>query len=744
MNLLSGLSAFFKSTLITKASSLIAQLVLGFYLSQEDFGIYGIVLSLTVFTNCFGIGIIQKVLIQKGDAFRSHGEYSSIALLFGFASLIILIFAGFFFSGDHINRNTFLFLTIILAVSVLLRSLVPIQRASLLVKCHYQSVATLDAIVNGLSNLLAIPLCLIGFGPFSFIAHKPFIYIYEYIKYNRILLGLNQQIVKLPTFSQIKSVSLIALFKEFKWLFLGAFFTALILKGDYLVLSYFVDLKLIGIYFFAYQLSFSLANLFTASLINNVLLPELANKKSLSDKNIFLYQCLIIILIIFSPLFFVSSYFSEFAILYIWGNKWEASIIIVKLLLLIMPLRLIPAVLRVYLESQGKWKSSTFLNAISATGVIIAALIGGMSNSITGIAFSITFWFACLGLGTIAFSAKVIAEKKIGIKMYFIVLNLYLGLAYFYILSGTNALHFFFVIAVSLLVNLWIAKKEFNYLMDNLFGKSYVTLCLDRIKSLYRFVLFHKRVPNLLNPVRITDLILKKRLTWSRNSQIEILTADKLNLRAYVKNNLGNGSLPKLYGVMQKGERFDFDSFEYPCVLKSNHGTNHVLFLESRDSFNEEKTLGKVNEWLEEKWFPVWYRHIQPKIICEEFLSLNKEFSVEGVPNDFKFFVFKGKVEFVCVDFSRFNGHKRSLFTKDWELIDVEYLYPKGGDPKRPHMLEEMIEVSEKLAGPLNFVRVDLYLIGDRIIVGELTHSPDAGRMRFKPNAFDYFLDKRS
>ena len=37
MNILSGLSAFFKSTLITKASSLITQLVLGFYLSQEDF-----------------------------------------------------------------------------------------------------------------------------------------------------------------------------------------------------------------------------------------------------------------------------------------------------------------------------------------------------------------------------------------------------------------------------------------------------------------------------------------------------------------------------------------------------------------------------------------------------------------------------------------------------------------------------------------------------------------------------------
>ena len=743
MNILSGLSAFFKSTLITKASSLITQLVLGFYLSQEDFGIYGIVLSLTVFTNCFGIGIIQKVLVQKGDAFRSHGEYSSIAFLFGFASFIILIFAGFFFSSDHINRDTFLFLTIILAVTTLLQSLVPIQKASLLVKSHYRSVATLDAIVNGLSNLLAIPLCLIGLGPYSFIAHKPFVYIYEYIKYNRILLDLNQKIVKLPTFSQIKSVSLVALFKEFKWLFLGAFFTAFILKGDYLVLSYLVDIKLIGIYFFAYQLSFSIANLFTASVINNVLLPELANKKSLSDKNIFLSRCLIIILLIFSPLFFALSHFSESVILFIWGNKWEASIIIVKLLFIIMPLRLIPALLRVYLESQGKWKSSTLLNAISAIGVLIAALIGGMTDSITGIALSITFWFACLGLGAMTFSIRAIGEKKFAIKMYIIVLNLYLGLAFFYILSGTNALYFFLVMAVSLMVNLWIVRKELNYFTDNLLGKSYATLWLDRIKSFYRFLIFHKRVPNIINPRRMTDLVLKKRLIWNPQSKIEIHTADKLSLRDYVAEHLGDGHLPKLYGVIEIGEKFNFDSFEYPCVLKSNHGTNHVLFLKSRNSFNEDETIKTVNKWLLDKWFPVWYRYISPKIICEEFLSTNKTFSIENVPNDFKFFVFNGKVEFICVDLGRFSGHKRSLFTRDWELIDVEYLYPKGGYLEKPYLLKEMIVSCETLAGSLNFVRVDLYLIGDKIIVGELTHSPDAGRMRFNPDSFDYFIDKR-
>ena len=616
MNILFGLKAFFKSTLITKISSLISQVVLGLYLSQEDFGIYGIVISLTIFTNCFGTGIIQKVLVQKGEGFKLHSNYSPIAFLFGLASFLLLIFIGLIFSSVQANKSTFLLLTFILAISSLLQSLVPVQKASLLAISNYKSVAGMEAFINGFVNILTIPLCLIGAGPYSFIAHKPLLHLYEYIKYNNILSNLKRPMIKLPTLNEVRAVSLIKVFKEFKWLFIGSIFAALIIKGDYLVLGLMVDIKIIGIYFFAYQLSFSLANLFTASVLWNVLLPEFSNKESLSSKNIFLSRCLIALLIIFSPLFFLLSYFSEEVIRFIWNSKWEESIVVVKLLLFIMPLRFFPALLRVYLESQGKWKSSTYLTGISAVGVLIAAFVGGITNSVIGIALSMTFWFSCLGVGSMAYCVRSIGSKNFGIKLFVIGLNLYATFTCAYIFCSNNIIILFLVVVISLLLNLWIARKELNYITDELFGKSYFTLWVDKMKSLYRFMIFHKRVPNLLYPKRITDLILKKRLMWNPKSQIEILTADKLNLRGYVKNHLGNGYLPKLYGVIQKGCGLNFDSFG-ACVLKSNHGKSCSIL---SDSFNEEN-YGKGIDW---KNGFIWYRHIQ--FICEEFLSLKKNF----------------------------------------------------------------------------------------------------------------------
>ena len=92
MTTLSAIKAFFKATFLTKCFSLISQIFLGIYLSQEDFGIYGLVLSLTVFTSFISGGIIQKILVQKGEAFHDYRRYAPISTLFAVLSLICLIF----------------------------------------------------------------------------------------------------------------------------------------------------------------------------------------------------------------------------------------------------------------------------------------------------------------------------------------------------------------------------------------------------------------------------------------------------------------------------------------------------------------------------------------------------------------------------------------------------------------------------------------------------------------------------
>ena len=45
----------------------------------------------------------------------------------------------------------------------------------------------------------------------------------------------------------------------------------------------------------------------------------------------------------------------------------------------------------------------------------------------------------------------------------------------------------------------------------------------------------------------------------------------------------------------------------------------------------------------------------------------------------------------------------------------------------KPLMLDEAIQVAEKLAKPFPFVRVDLYLSHNAVYFGELTFTPAAG-----------------
>lgn len=48
-----------------------------------------------------------------------------------------------------------------------------------------------------------------------------------------------------------------------------------------------------------------------------------------------------------------------------------------------------------------------------------------------------------------------------------------------------------------------------------------------------------------------------------------------------------------------------------------------------------------------------------------------------------------------------------------------------------------MIQIAEKLAQNIPFVRVDLYEINNKLYFGELTFFPGAGLTKFEPDEFD-------
>lgn len=87
------------------------------------------------------------------------------------------------------------------------------------------------------------------------------------------------------------------------------------------------------------------------------------------------------------------------------------------------------------------------------------------------------------------------------------------------------------------------------------------------------------------------------------------------------------------------------------------------------------------------------------------------------VPNDYKFFMFNGKMDSVMVCTNRASGHPTFRFyDKEWNrlLYQKPELEPES-NVERPENYEKMIRIAEQLSENLVHMRVDLYNIDRRI-----------------------------
>ncbi len=175
-----------------------------------------------------------------------------------------------------------------------------------------------------------------------------------------------------------------------------------------------------------------------------------------------------------------------------------------------------------------------------------------------------------------------------------------------------------------------------------------------------------------------------------------------------------------------------------PFVMKPTHSSGLVRFILSEEDYAPARALAAA--WL--TWdlssdHGEWqYSRIDPRIIVEPQIG-----SADEPPDDYKFFVFGGRVEMIQVDVARFADHRRAMYDPNWvrQEFGIGYQLPEHAID-RPQHLEEMIAAAQRLAAGFAFVRVDFYELEDGPRFGEMTFTPGAGYQRFIPPQMDRVL----
>ncbi|RHP47279.1 ATP-grasp fold amidoligase family protein [Clostridium sp. AF32-12BH] len=260
-------------------------------------------------------------------------------------------------------------------------------------------------------------------------------------------------------------------------------------------------------------------------------------------------------------------------------------------------------------------------------------------------------------------------------------------------------------------------KKSLRFLPDKVYIKLYYRLRVGRKL-------------NMGNPETLNEKL--QWLKFNYRFPLQSIVSDKLLVRDYVKEKIGEKYLISLLGSWKEYSDIDFSALPNQFVLKCNHDSGGLVVCTDKEKLNHEEAKKKIEKSLRSNFFYIGreyqYRNIKPMIICEKFISDNGK-----VPMDYKIYCFNGKPDVILVCRDRFskNTHRASylFFDQKWNFQPLD----KGDEnlqdvniPK-PENLDEMIEIAKKLSEDFVFARIDLYNIKGKIYFGEITLSPNSG-----------------
>lgn len=243
-----------------------------------------------------------------------------------------------------------------------------------------------------------------------------------------------------------------------------------------------------------------------------------------------------------------------------------------------------------------------------------------------------------------------------------------------------------------------------------------------------RYKATYKKELDLKFPKNFKEKLLVLKLRRYIKDPLVIQCADKYAVREYIKNNGCENILIPLIASYDRARDIEWEKLPATFVIKWNFGCGFNIICKDKNKLDIAETTKKLNRWKKDKSYldfsEMQYKNAPKKIIIEEFLKpTNGE-----LPADYKVYCFNGEPKAILYMCDRgTNEMTAAFFDTEWNFISdtgKNNYKTFSLNVKAPICLKEMIEVSRKLSAPFEFVRMDYYVINDKLYFGEMTFTP--------------------
>lgn len=373
-----GFAWLLGQTIGTKVVGLLGQWALAQLLAAEDFGLIGLTYVVAGFASLVQQTGLREILVARQRQFEhwsNPGFWMSLSAGLLAACLMIIAspIAALIYREDRL-----IWLILIAALGAPVDSLTTVPMAKLQVQMRFGLIATVQLLNNVGVMGLTVLLAALHFGVYSFVIPKPLM---------AVLCCLIYWVAARPTVRRTPEVrQWRGLLSDSGALMTTAFFTMLISQGDYLTLGYFHDVGIVGIYYFAFNLSLQTVQLITGN-VTFVLMPSLSSLSHDRDRQIasFLKACQLLMAVAV-PLCVLQAAVGPYALDLLYGSKWSAAIPVFQVLSLGMSFAVAVGPVTGLLQAQGRFRTALQLTMLSAVVFLLLVLKGALSGEALSVA----------------------------------------------------------------------------------------------------------------------------------------------------------------------------------------------------------------------------------------------------------------------------------------------------------------------------------------------------------------------
>lgn len=404
------------TSLLIKSLSFVAQVAMGWYLSDNDFGVFALAFAVVGLCSFIREGGARDYLIQQGP--KRYKElvgplfWMAMAITVALGLLLVAI-AGLMMAFPGIFPGSFRdprlpWLLVLGAVMIALSTPSSFTSAKLQLDLRFDSLGKVQ-IASGIVRYgTMIGLAAAGFGPFSFLIAWIAVAGFELLAFRRVV-GIN-------LFAQPAKPALWAGYIVLTgWLAVGFFGNFIVEWGNSAAVGIFRSEAIVGHYYFAFGLTVQLVVLLSVNA-QYVLMPALARLNDQPERqSAAILRSTRALILVASGLCLGFSVAADSVMTVIWHEKWEPAVLAVQIFGIFFPMRMTYGLTLAVMQAKGQFRGWAISSLIEAAILFAAAGLGawyapGAEWPALFVGVSVVFtraWITGIVLGQAGIGAKL-------------------------------------------------------------------------------------------------------------------------------------------------------------------------------------------------------------------------------------------------------------------------------------------------------------------------------------------------